>query len=105
MMRFRAEQRSDGSWVIYDTHKGEICFATRSIDQMLAERWADETFDAAYAAFRDEAKSFPSAGRTSDTPQGDGRNRLPGVEATIGKLLPVSESETTGPAPSMPSAA
>jgi hypothetical protein len=56
MMRFRTEQRSDGSWVIYDTHKSEICFVTRSCDQTLAERWA-ETFNAAYASFRDEANS------------------------------------------------
>ena len=104
MMRFRAEQRSDGSYEIYDTHKGEICFATRSIDQKLAERWA-ETFDAAYAAFRDEANSFPSAGKTSDTPQGDGRHRLPGLETTIEELLPVSEPEPTGPAPAISSAA
>lgn len=103
-MRFRAEQRSDGSYEIYDTHKGKICFATRSIDQMLAERWA-KTFDAAYAAFRDEANSFPPAGRTSDAPQGDGRHRLPRGETTFEELLPVSESEPTGPAPAIPSAA
>jgi hypothetical protein len=100
MMRFRAEQRSDGSWVINDTHKGEICFALRSIDQMLAERWA-EMFDTAYAAFRDEANSARAAVRISDTPQGDGRRRRPGVETTI----PASGAETTRPARAMPSAA
>ena len=55
-MRYRAEQRPDASWVIYDTHKKEICFATRSYDRTLAERWA-ETFNTAYSTFRDEAGS------------------------------------------------
>lgn len=103
-MRFRAEQRSDGSYEIYDTHKGEICFATRSIDQMLAERWA-ETFDAAYAAFRDEANSFPPAGRTSDTPQAMVVTAFRGERPQSRNCFPVSETEPTGPAPAMPSAA
>lgn len=55
-MRYATEQRSDGSWLIYDAHKEEFCFDTQSRDQTLAERWA-ETFNAAYAAFRDEALS------------------------------------------------
>lgn len=54
-MRYKAEQRSDGSWAIYDTHKRELCFATRSCDQALTKRWA-ETFNAAHAVFPDEAR-------------------------------------------------
>lgn len=55
-MRYKAEQLSDGSWAIYDTHKGERCFGIRSCNHALAERWS-ETFNAAYAAFRDETRS------------------------------------------------
>ena len=58
-MRFTTEQRSDGSWVIYDTHKSEICFAARSCDQTLTEQWA-ATFNAAYAMLREQANAtFP----------------------------------------------
>jgi hypothetical protein len=52
-MRYRSERRPDGYWV-YDTHKSELCFTTRSYDQTVAERWAD-AFNTAYEAFRDEA--------------------------------------------------
>lgn len=56
-MRYKAERRRDGYW-IYDTYKGELCFATRSFNQSRAARWAD-TFNAAYLAFRDEAQLQP----------------------------------------------
>jgi hypothetical protein len=53
-MRYRSEKRSDGYWVC-DTYKGKFCFATHSDEQTVAEKWAD-TFNAAYAAFLDEAQ-------------------------------------------------
>jgi hypothetical protein len=56
-MRYKAERRQDGYWIC-DTHKGELCFATRSFNQARAARWAD-TFNAAYMAFRDEAQLKP----------------------------------------------
>jgi hypothetical protein len=52
-MRYRSERRPDGYWA-YDTHKGELCFASRSYDQTVVDRWAD-AFNVAYEAFRDKA--------------------------------------------------
>jgi hypothetical protein len=52
-MRYKAEKRSDGYWVC-DTYKDELCLATRTFNQTLAEQWVD-VFNTAYAAFRDEA--------------------------------------------------
>ena len=52
-MRYKAEKRSDGYWVC-DTYNDELCFATHTCDQTLAEQWVD-VFNTAYAAFRDEA--------------------------------------------------
>ena len=48
MMRYRTEKRSDGHWV-FDTYEGELCFATRTCDQTLAEQRA-AALNAAYAA-------------------------------------------------------
>jgi hypothetical protein len=48
MMRYRTEKRSDGHWV-FDTYQGELCFATRTCDQTLAEQRA-AALNAAYAA-------------------------------------------------------
>lgn len=53
-MRYRSERRPGGYWV-FDTFTAELCFATFSHDQKVAEKWAD-TLNAAYSAFRDEAQ-------------------------------------------------
>jgi hypothetical protein len=57
MMRYRTEKRSDGHWV-FDTYQGELCFATRTCDQTLAEQRA-AALNAAYAAFRNGACIVP----------------------------------------------